>query len=205
MQQYQTNKVTLPGFGHRAHKPDDPRSPVILDVAREVGCNGSYVALLNKLSAAVDAGYGKHLTINATGAIAAVLLEIGVPPAAMRGIAVISRAGGLLGHILEEQNTHAAREIWKLTRENIAYKQELYFGMTAPPFHQVAQQRKLFLTWRTVHRPQVHDVDLRRNQGQWLPARSAAFPLLNAGQIDAPMKQRRLGIRLPRSALCTDS
>ena len=122
VQQYQTNKVTLPGFGHRAHKPDDPRSPVILDVAREVGCNGSYVALLNKLSAAVDAGYGKHLTINATGAIAAVLLEIGVPPAAMRGIAVISRAGGLLGHILEEQNTHAAREIWKLTRENIAYK-----------------------------------------------------------------------------------
>lgn len=122
VQKYQGAKATLPGFGHRAHKPEDPRSPVILDVAREVGYGGRYVNLLNRLSVAVDAGYGKHLTINATGAIAAVLLEIGVPATAMRGIAVISRAGGLLGHILEERETQAAREIWKLTRENISYE-----------------------------------------------------------------------------------
>lgn len=115
-------KASLPGFGHRAHKPDDPRTLVILQVAREAGCSGRYVDLLQRLSSAVDAEYGKHLTINATGAIAAVLLEIGLPVEAMRGIAVISRAGGLLGHVLEEQKTHASREIWKLTRENIGYE-----------------------------------------------------------------------------------
>lgn len=122
VQRFQSGKEILPGFGHRAHKPDDPRTPVILKVAEEAGFSGRYVRLLLELSAAVDRTYGKHLTINSTGAIAAVLLEIGMPPSAMRGIAVISRAGGLLGHILEERQTHAAREIWKLTRENIGYE-----------------------------------------------------------------------------------
>ena len=119
---HKATKTTLPGFGHRMHKPDDPRSPVILEVAKEAGVAGQYVDLLQRLSAKVDAAYGKHLTVNATGAIAAVLLEIGIPVDAMRGIAVISRAGGLLGHIVEEKSTHAAREIWKLTRENIPYE-----------------------------------------------------------------------------------
>ncbi len=119
---HKATRTTLPGFGHRMHKPDDPRSPVILEVAREAGVAGQYVDLLQRLSAKVDAAYGKHLTVNATGAIAAVLLEIGIPVDAMRGIAVISRAGGLLGHIVEEKSNHAAREIWKLTRENIPYE-----------------------------------------------------------------------------------
>ncbi len=125
VQAHRARKATLPGFGHRAHKPDDPRSPVILAVAREAGHSGRYVALLEKLGAAADAAHGQHLTINATGAIAAVLLEIGMPVAAMRGIAVISRAGGLLGHVLEEQSQHAAREIWALAREHIPYEDPL--------------------------------------------------------------------------------
>jgi len=128
VQEFQAAKTSLPGFGHRAHKPDDPRSPVILQVARDAGYAGRYVDLLLKLSAAVDAAHGKHLTINATGAIAAVLLEIGMPAAAMRGIAVMSRAGGLLGHILEERQTHAAREIWRLTRDNIPYEDPVPTG-----------------------------------------------------------------------------
>lgn len=120
--EYQKSGKPMPGFGHRVHRPDDPRSSVILDVAREEGCAGRYVDLLVKLGAAFDRARGKHVTLNATGAIAGVLLEIGVPVHAMRGIAVISRAGGLLGHIVEERETGAAREIWRLTREGIPYE-----------------------------------------------------------------------------------
>jgi citrate synthase len=40
----------------------------------------------------------------------------------MRGIAVVSRAGGLTGHLVEEQQTHAARAIWQLTEEHIPYE-----------------------------------------------------------------------------------
>lgn len=120
---YHRTRQTLPGFGHRLHKPDDPRSPVILNVLGDNGLAGRYVQMLHTLSQAVDQEYGKHLTINATGAIAAALLEIGVPISAMRGVAVVSRAGGLLGHVVEEQNQPAAREIWRLARENVPYQE----------------------------------------------------------------------------------
>ena len=43
-----------------------------------------------------------------------------------RAAAVVSRAGGLLGHVVEEKQNDAAREIWKLTRENIAYEDPDY-------------------------------------------------------------------------------
>lgn len=118
--------TAVPGFGHRAHKPDDPRSPVLFAIAREAGVDGRYIDLLQRLSGILDAAYGRHLTINATGAIAALLLEIDFPLTAMRGAAVVSRAGGLLGHVVEEKQNGAAREIWKLTRENIPYEDPDY-------------------------------------------------------------------------------
>lgn len=118
---FAARKEPLPGFGHRVHKPVDPRTPAILNAVEAAGVSGHAVALLKELSAAADRARGKPITLNATGAIAAVLLDIGVPLKAMRGIAVISRAGGLLGHIIEESEKPTAREIWRLTRENIPY------------------------------------------------------------------------------------
>ena len=51
-------------------------------------------ALQAAVAADIDAVYGRHLTINATGAVAALLGEIGIPQEVMRGIAVVSRPGG---------------------------------------------------------------------------------------------------------------
>lgn len=118
---YLSARRPLPGFGHPFHKPDDPRSPRLFAVAEAAGVDGRYIRLLQTLSAAVDREAGKHLTINATGAIAALLLEIGYPADIMRAIAVISRCGGLAGHILEERETHSARTIWKVTEDAIPY------------------------------------------------------------------------------------
>ena len=118
---YLSSKRPLPGFGHPFHKPDDPRTPRLFSVAEEAGADGRYIALLKRLSAAIDERAGKHLTINATGAIAALLLEIGFPADIMRAVAVISRCGGLAGHILEERETRSARTIWALAEENIPY------------------------------------------------------------------------------------
>lgn len=120
---YRAQKKALPGFGHPLHKPDDPRPPRLFAIAREAGCDGRYIALLQRLSAELDRAAGRHITINATGAIAALLLEIGLPPPVMRSIAVISRAGGLAGHIAEERETHAARRIWQLAEEHIPYEE----------------------------------------------------------------------------------
>ena len=119
---HRAQKKAMPGFGHPFHKPDDPRTPRLFQVAREAGVQGRYIELLQRLSRAVDREAGRHLTINATGAIGALLLEIDIPPDIMRAVAVISRCGGLAGHILEERATGSARLIWSLTERNIPYE-----------------------------------------------------------------------------------
>ncbi len=119
---HRARRATLPGFGHPLHKPDDPRTPRLLAVAAETGISGTYVHALQRLGKAIDASFGKHVTINATGAIGALLLEIGLDPEVMRGLALVSRSSGLVGHIQEERRTHVARAIWSFAEHEIPYR-----------------------------------------------------------------------------------
>ncbi|MDT2021857.1 citryl-CoA lyase [Methylocella sp. CPCC 101449] len=121
---YAAQRRPVPGFGHGTHKPDDPRTPRLFEIARDNGCHGAFVASLLALQAEVDQALGRHLTINATGAIGALLLEIKVPVAAMRAFSVVSRAGGLVGHLLEERSHHSARAIWAAAKRDIRYTEE---------------------------------------------------------------------------------
>ena len=121
VQRHRDSHQLVPGFGHHLHRPDDPRTPRILDVARENGAAGRYVDALLVLAKAVDAAAGRHITINATGAIGAVLSEIGIPLDSIRGIAVISRAAGLVAHIQEEREKPIARFIWELAEQKIEH------------------------------------------------------------------------------------
>ena len=45
---------------------------------------------------------GRPLPINVNGAIPAVMLDAGFPLAALKGISLLARAGGLIGHLQEE-------------------------------------------------------------------------------------------------------
>jgi citrate synthase len=121
-QRHRDSRTPLPGFGHHLHKPDDPRSARLIALAREHGVRGRHIGALEALAAAADEVYGRHITINATGAIAAVLGEIGFPAEVMRGVAVVSRAAGLVGHILEERREPAARFIWDLAEHEVPYE-----------------------------------------------------------------------------------
>lgn len=118
---HRAQRKHLPGFGHHLHKPDDPRTPKLFEIARANGVKGDHIHAIEVLNKAVDAAFGKHLTINATGGTAAVLSEIGIPPEIMRGFAVISRAAGLVAHIAEERNVPTARTIWDVVEEKIPY------------------------------------------------------------------------------------
>ena len=115
----------LPGFGHHMHKPDDPRTSCLFDLAEEHGISGSHVEAIKLLSNKVDEIFGKHITINATGAVAAVLGDCDVPVKIMRGFALISRAVGLVGHIHEEQNKPAMRAIWEASASAIPYATQI--------------------------------------------------------------------------------
>jgi citrate synthase len=120
-QEYKAKKLALPGFGHPFHKPDDPRSIRLIALAREKGVAGPHVAAIESLSAAVDEAFGRHITLNATGAVAAVLGDAGVPRRILRGFAVIARAAGLVGHIHEEQEKPAMRAIWEAGERAVPY------------------------------------------------------------------------------------
>jgi citrate synthase len=110
---HKAERSAVPGFGHHLHKPVDPRAYKLLDMGRaEAELSGDKIRALMTLSAAVDEVAGRPITINATGAVAALLGEIGVSTGVMRGFAVIARAAGLVAHIVEEQQSPSGRYIW---------------------------------------------------------------------------------------------
>jgi len=119
--EHKAARTPVPGFGHPLHKPDDPRSVRLLALARDEGVAGANVAAVEALGRAVDQAFGKHITLNATGAIAAVLGDCGVPPEILRGFAIIARCAGLVGHVHEEQHSPAMRAIWEAADRAVPY------------------------------------------------------------------------------------
>jgi citrate synthase len=120
-EEHRAEKRPVPGFGHPVHKPDDPRSLVIFHVAREQGVAGPRIQALEALSGAVDAAFHKHVTINATGAVAAALGDAGIPSEILRGFAIIARCAGLVGHVHEEQHDPAMKAIWEAAEKAVPY------------------------------------------------------------------------------------
>ncbi len=121
---YRSTKQPLPGFGHNKFSPEDPRTPKLLAVAEAEGVAGQHIAALRTLSKAVDSVLGKHLTVNATAGMAAVLGEIGVPWKIMRGFALISRAPGIVGQIFEEMLRPSVGYVTRLAQEAVEYAGE---------------------------------------------------------------------------------
>ena len=120
---HRASKTLLPGFGHHLHRPDDPRAQRLIEMGREAGFESGYLDCLELLSAEIDAVFGKHIPINATGAVAALMGEMKIPVKLMRGFAVISRAAGLVAHIAEEQQRPSGRYIWDLVDKAIPYEE----------------------------------------------------------------------------------
>ena len=104
-------RQTVPGIGHHLHKPVDPRAPRLFEIAAENGFDGPYVKLMQAVAKEAEAVYGKSLPVNATGAIGAIASELKLPWQIVRGIGVMARAIGLVGHIWEEIRAPMALEI----------------------------------------------------------------------------------------------
>ena len=108
---YRSEKRIIPGLGHPIHKPVDPRAGKLFALAEEQGFDGRYVTLLKAVHQEAERVFQKNLPINATGAIGAVVSELGLPWQIARGIGIMARAVGLVGHLWEEINQPIGREV----------------------------------------------------------------------------------------------
>jgi citrate synthase len=97
----------MPGLGHPIHKPVDPRTVRLFEIARETGHYGRHCRLMEEIAKA------RGITLNATGAIGALACELGLEWKIVKGLGVMARAVGLVGHILEETREPMATEIWE--------------------------------------------------------------------------------------------
>src|SRR4051794_7069563 len=93
----------LPGFGHPVHRPLDPRAERILELADARGVSGPHVLLARCLRDGAAEAWERPLTMNVSMPIAAVMLDLGFPAAAVKAVPILARTAGLLAHLAEEQ------------------------------------------------------------------------------------------------------
>lgn len=112
VQEYRRDRRQLPGLGHPEHKTGDPRTPKLMDIAVATGIAGVHCRLLFALADAYADITGRKLPVNAAGLSGAIVVDMGLPPEAARGLALVSRAAGLVGVVLSEMRTPTAQAIW---------------------------------------------------------------------------------------------
>src|SRR5581483_1759713 len=95
------SNARLPGFGHRIHT-HDPRTARLLALAEQTGLAGKGVAVIRALEKAL-ATHGTILPINVDGAMAALLVDIGIQPELGNTFFMMARLPGLVAHIYEEK------------------------------------------------------------------------------------------------------
>ncbi len=96
----------IPGFGHRFHKPVDPRAPRLMTLVREAAragvCDGRFANLAEAIEVEISTRKGTPLPMNIDGATAVIYAELGFAPPLARGLFCLSRSVGILAHAWEQ-------------------------------------------------------------------------------------------------------
>lgn len=95
-------KKSVPGFGHPLHESGDPRANLLLSLAEERGVAGRHIGMLYAIGEALPEALGRKLPINVNGAIPALMLDVGFPLPALKGLSLLARTAGLVAHLQEE-------------------------------------------------------------------------------------------------------
>ena len=102
------------GLGHPIHIHGDPRVPTLRALAERHGCHGRHWQLMSALVEARRESGHKPLPMNAAGAIAASVCDLGLPLDLARGLALIGRCAGLIAHLNDERRNPVGGKIWDL-------------------------------------------------------------------------------------------
>lgn len=100
----QTSGQRVPGYGIPLHA-SDPRTPRVLDVAREAGTFGPYCRFATRIETALaDHRGGRPVPMNLDGVSACVILDLGFDWRATRLFLITPRSISMGAHYLEEQS-----------------------------------------------------------------------------------------------------
>ena len=96
----------IPGFGHRFHKPVDPRAPRLMELVRaavQTGTvRGEFADIGEALQQKIGDARGEPIAMNIDGATAVIFCELGFPPPLCRGLFCLSRSIGAMAHGWEQ-------------------------------------------------------------------------------------------------------
>ncbi|HEX7736337.1 MAG TPA: citryl-CoA lyase [Ktedonobacteraceae bacterium] len=112
----------VPGLGHPVHKTVDPRTAVIIEIAKQEGLRGPHLCLFEAIGRVHADVLGRTLPLNGAGVAGAALADLGLAPELLRGVALLARAAGLLGHIAEELRHPIAPAIYSVIDRNAVYQ-----------------------------------------------------------------------------------
>lgn len=99
----------ISGFGHRYHKPTDPRALPLMKILREEaksddGIDGDYADIAEHIQKTIGERRSQPIAMNIDGATAAIYGALGVEPILARGLFCLSRSVGLTAHAIEQSH-----------------------------------------------------------------------------------------------------
>jgi citrate synthase len=112
----------VPGLGHPVHKVEDPRTPVLTEIASAAGLRGPHLRRFEAIGRVHPQVLGRTLPLNGAGVCGAALADLGLPTDLLRGFALLARAAGLLGQLAEERRRPIANDIYMTVDRNAVYE-----------------------------------------------------------------------------------
>ena len=116
---YRKRREPVPGFGHPIHTGKDPRVEKLLGYVDE---DSAPLAAAKALEAALSEALGRALVMNVSTVLAVLMLDAGLPATMMRGVILIARCAGLVGHLLEEIERPVGNALWRGAEGAVAYQ-----------------------------------------------------------------------------------
>jgi len=96
----------VPGFGHRFHKPVDPRAPRLMSIVEGAKKNGvvkgNFMKIALQIERVLEKMKCKSVPMNIDGATAVIYAELGFASELARGLFCLARSVGAMAHGYEQ-------------------------------------------------------------------------------------------------------
>jgi citrate synthase len=102
LEEMRAARKPVPGYGHPQHSEGDPRAHRLIELAEKHDASGRHIEMLQRVERIIPEFWGRRLPINVSGAIPAVMLDIGFPVGALKGLPILARTASLIAHLHEE-------------------------------------------------------------------------------------------------------